>query len=174
MAGLAGSEITIVEVQIPSQRTVHERGTIGCTTSTTDKTAWPVRGPGGGVLPYPVRRFCVAGADRTTKHVEHSDLQLQSRIAREFFILGSGDERRQLLDNRHVVPPFGSIWKMRRCDNCDNEADVLHGTPGIPHAPFIAVPVVLSETAQISLRRTAFMTASRRLCVPSFWLIWCR
>src|SRR5665213_1014434 len=82
MAGLAGSEITIVEVQIPSQRTVHARGTIGCTTSTTDKTAWPVRGPGGGVLPYPVRRFCVAGADRTTKHVAHRERVLHTWIWR--------------------------------------------------------------------------------------------
>jgi hypothetical protein len=115
MARLALRKICIVEVQIPDERTVPERGPIGCRPTTTTDQRHDLPAAELDQLP-PDRsgRLGVERADRTSEAVEHPNLQRSHRVDREIVPGGANNERGELVA---LVPGHTiSLPRPRLCD----------------------------------------------------------
>jgi hypothetical protein len=105
MAGLACSQIAVVEVQVPDRRPVVERHAVGRRASASDHGAQrpapevvhlPPDGPNG------LGSECPEGA---AQRIEHADLELLDRLGGEVLEGPPDDEAGEILREGHGGPP---------------------------------------------------------------------
>ena len=122
VAGLAGREVGVVEVEVADERPVVEGGSVGCRRAAADQRAEriaaevlelrPDRGDGRGV----------ERAERAAERVEHADLELAARRLGEVVPRACDDEAREPLDRRSSRAPAPAQRapraRRRRCARC--------------------------------------------------------
>ena len=101
MAGLAGREVGVVEVEVADERPVVERGAVGRARAAADQRA---ERPAAELLDLRSDRgdrSSGACAERAAERVEYADLQLAARRVGEIVPGARNDEARQPLDVGH-------------------------------------------------------------------------
>jgi hypothetical protein len=102
MAGLAGCEVGIVEVEVADERPVVEGRTIGRAPAATDERAERRAAELLGVGADGEHRLRPERADRAAERVEHAQLQLLARFARELLERGALGEGGEPLDRGRI------------------------------------------------------------------------
>jgi hypothetical protein len=123
VAGLAGGEVAVVEVEVADQEPVVERGPVGRRAAPPEHRAPRVPADVVEVLGEQPHRVGVDRAQGAAERVEHADLQLLDGRRCQVGERGADREGGELVDDGHQPPPpadgasiacTARVWRARR------------------------------------------------------------